>query len=140
MIRRPPRSTLFPYTTLFRSNAAISVAALVNQLVLGDPGHHGAQLATDLLDGVVGVHAAAGRHARVVGAAFLDEHLGVFAGLDALEGSTHGFARLVVDDFGTRHVLAVFGVVRDRVVHVGDTAFVHQVHDEIGRASCRERV
>src|SRR5256885_8708667 len=23
MIRRPPRSTLFPYTTLFRSNAAI---------------------------------------------------------------------------------------------------------------------
>src|SRR3712207_9103777 len=29
MIRRPPRSTLFPYTTLFRSNAtqAISIAA-----------------------------------------------------------------------------------------------------------------
>src|SRR3712207_7885675 len=24
MIRRPPRSTLFPYTTLFRSNVAIS--------------------------------------------------------------------------------------------------------------------
>src|SRR2546425_7354903 len=24
MIRRPPRSTLFPYTTLFRSNAAAS--------------------------------------------------------------------------------------------------------------------
>src|SRR5258707_2650840 len=24
MIRRPPRSTLFPYTTLFRSNAAIA--------------------------------------------------------------------------------------------------------------------
>src|SRR5260370_27496917 len=26
MIRRPPRSTLFPYTTLFRSNAATSRA------------------------------------------------------------------------------------------------------------------
>src|SRR5438477_9583288 len=25
MIRRPPRSTLFPYTTLFRSNAEIAV-------------------------------------------------------------------------------------------------------------------
>src|SRR3712207_7835403 len=24
MIRRPPRSTLFPYTTLFRSNAALA--------------------------------------------------------------------------------------------------------------------
>src|SRR3989441_2374272 len=26
MIRRPPRSTLFPYTTLFRSRAAVPVA------------------------------------------------------------------------------------------------------------------
>src|SRR3712207_8477687 len=26
MIRRPPRSTLFPYTTLFRSNAACDAA------------------------------------------------------------------------------------------------------------------
>src|SRR5258708_29898479 len=29
MIRRPPRSTLFPYTTLFRSVAVVSVAALL---------------------------------------------------------------------------------------------------------------
>src|SRR5260370_23881446 len=28
MIRRPPRSTLFPYTTLFRSNGGVSVAAV----------------------------------------------------------------------------------------------------------------
>src|SRR5260221_3235346 len=27
MIRRPPRSTLFPYTTLFRSNVATPLAA-----------------------------------------------------------------------------------------------------------------
>src|SRR5436309_13350694 len=27
MIRRPPRSTLFPYTTLFRSNQVVSVGA-----------------------------------------------------------------------------------------------------------------
>src|SRR2546421_9541908 len=32
MIRRPPRSTLFPYTTLFRSNR---LAALEGQLVVG---------------------------------------------------------------------------------------------------------
>src|SRR3712207_8045511 len=31
MIRRPPRSTLFPYTTLFRSEGFLSLA-----LVLGD--------------------------------------------------------------------------------------------------------
>src|SRR3712207_8945338 len=29
MIRRPPRSTLFPYTTLFRSSEAASVQRLV---------------------------------------------------------------------------------------------------------------
>src|SRR3712207_7589804 len=28
MIRRPPRSTLFPYTTLFRSHAAIAMGTL----------------------------------------------------------------------------------------------------------------
>src|SRR2546426_5457452 len=33
MIRRPPRSTLFPYTTLFRS-------ALLGQLPHDDPEHH----------------------------------------------------------------------------------------------------
>src|SRR5690348_17595422 len=29
MIRRPPRSTLFPYTTLFRSSVSVWLAALV---------------------------------------------------------------------------------------------------------------
>src|SRR2546426_8681071 len=29
MIRRPPRSTLFPYTTLFRSYMTVAVAALL---------------------------------------------------------------------------------------------------------------
>src|SRR5258708_31571186 len=31
MIRRPPRSTLFPYTTLFRSSFAETVAAIRGQ-------------------------------------------------------------------------------------------------------------
>src|SRR2546430_9241298 len=31
MIRRPPRSTLFPYTTLFRSVIAIQVAEVGNE-------------------------------------------------------------------------------------------------------------
>ena len=33
MIRRPPRSTLFPYTTLFRSQAAVVVEAVAEDLV-----------------------------------------------------------------------------------------------------------
>src|SRR5256885_2933857 len=35
MIRRPPRSTLFPYTTLFRSLVAIGLAAVVIGFVAG---------------------------------------------------------------------------------------------------------
>src|SRR3989442_4057141 len=34
MIRRPPRSTLFPYTTLFRSNCGVRL--LATPLTLGD--------------------------------------------------------------------------------------------------------
>src|SRR3989442_4262205 len=37
MIRRPPRSTLFPYTTLFRSVLAAIVAAAALVPLFGDP-------------------------------------------------------------------------------------------------------
>src|SRR3712207_7131367 len=32
MIRRPPRSTLFPYTTLFRSSASVELQQWVEQI------------------------------------------------------------------------------------------------------------
>src|SRR5688572_31597889 len=40
MIRRPPRSTLFPYTTLFRSDRLRGLRAVLDRL-LGDRGHVG---------------------------------------------------------------------------------------------------
>src|SRR5436189_3316461 len=43
MIRRPPRSTLFPYTTLFRSHAADS-RDLRNGQPHGEPGVQGRSL------------------------------------------------------------------------------------------------
>src|SRR2546427_2549001 len=47
MIRRPPRSTLFPYTTLFRSHRHIAVRVILAEhvaddcgaLLVGAPGH-----------------------------------------------------------------------------------------------------
>src|SRR3712207_1970006 len=38
MIRRPPRSTLFPYTTLFRSKTYIAIAKAVEALEAGKVG------------------------------------------------------------------------------------------------------
>jgi len=38
MIRRPPRSTLFPYTTLFRSLSQWDVEPQVGRVVNGFPG------------------------------------------------------------------------------------------------------
>src|SRR2546427_8861464 len=44
MIRRPPRSTLFPYTTLFRSHGLVAAVGEVGEEAgseLGDFGPHG---------------------------------------------------------------------------------------------------
>src|SRR2546422_3254417 len=65
MIRRPPRSTLFPYTTLFRSDRALKVKG-------------------DLKDGVykVVVGRTATMHGRPVGAAMGINTWAAFAGSD----------------------------------------------------------
>src|SRR3989454_10318343 len=47
MIRRPPRSTLFPYTTLFRSVGATRASGTH---LLARLGHHGTQLLAGLED------------------------------------------------------------------------------------------
>src|SRR2546428_8549806 len=57
MIRRPPRSTLFPYTTLFRSRGDPGAATLV------------AQLALELLE------VRGRRHRRLVGHRFVHHQL-----------------------------------------------------------------
>src|SRR3712207_8124919 len=58
MIRRPPRSTLFPYTTLFRSAVGAgrhAVAAAVADVALH---HHGAELGAEQRPGRADVQAA----------------------------------------------------------------------------------
>src|SRR3712207_7735084 len=55
MIRRPPRSTLFPYTTLFRSDDAKARfalrIALVQALALGTPAHAAISTVLPLVEG-----------------------------------------------------------------------------------------
>src|SRR3712207_7703177 len=62
MIRRPPRSTLFPYTTLFRSDGVAAVVGPRDQALLEQP--PGEEAAQQLL-------ALLGREAR--GVAVADE-------------------------------------------------------------------
>src|SRR5256885_3615085 len=58
MIRRPPRSTLFPYTTLFRSAAGAALVAIAGSAFAGEltlfsePAFHGDRIvvATDVRD------------------------------------------------------------------------------------------
>src|SRR2546426_8363091 len=64
MIRRPPRSTLFPYTTLFRSVLVAFLLVFVGTLVV-------ATLATTLFTRIV----------KVVGLHHLDRWLGALFGL-----------------------------------------------------------
>src|SRR5690606_26164291 len=110
---------------------AFLVLALIDQLVLADPRHHRAQLRTDLLDLVSGGQTTAGGHFRVVGTAFQDEALGVFTVLDVGQAFLHGGTGFAGNHARTGHVLAVLGVVRDRVVHGGNAAFVHQIDDQL---------
>src|SRR3712207_8885670 len=54
MIRRPPRSTLFPYTTLFRSHhRAGDLAAQVDLAVLHQLVHESEHVTSEHLTGVV---------------------------------------------------------------------------------------
>src|SRR2546426_1528397 len=53
MIRRPPRSTLFPYTTLFRSLRKLNIGNQIVDREDGEPGRRGlVQRLRDLLDDI----------------------------------------------------------------------------------------
>src|SRR3712207_9209896 len=83
MIRRPPRSTLFPYTTLFRSAAA-----------------HGSLLARAERARLFAIAASSARWSESV-----DEHREILAALEARDAERAGRAL-------ERHVLRTGEVVR----------------------------
>src|SRR5256885_11159752 len=61
MIRRPPRSTLFPYTTLFRSCFAIAGIARLCKVSMNGAFNRGKLRLTSGLFGRCGVNGMAGR-------------------------------------------------------------------------------
>src|SRR3712207_7331751 len=59
MIRRPPRSTLFPYTTLFRSDRAARVGHDAHQAPHAGHGERPAQVAVEEVRNAAGAPAGA---------------------------------------------------------------------------------
>src|SRR3569832_1697616 len=102
------------------------VFGLINQLVLGDPRHHRTQLGANFLDLMLGRQAAARSQRRRTRLVFQDEALCIFAGLNILQALTHGLLGFVGDYARAGHILAIFGIVRNRIIHVGDAAFIDQ--------------
>ncbi len=113
------------------SNGPGSVPVLVHHRALLDPRHHGAQLLADLLDRVRGALGAHGLERGLVDPVLQHPVLHELAGLDVVEDPLHLGARLVGDHARPRHVLAVLGGVRHRVVHGRDAALVDQVDDQL---------
>src|SRR3989440_6992157 len=54
MIRRPPRSTLFPYTTLFRSSQILAPLSHLGDIIPAVRGHHERWDGTGYPDGLRG--------------------------------------------------------------------------------------
>src|SRR3712207_9281971 len=109
MIRLPPRSTLFPYTTLFRSAMVVSLDSLVNWA-----------RSNSLWPLTFGLACC------------------------AIEMMAVGTARWDISRFGAEvfrpsprqaDVMIVSGTVTTKMAPA-----VRRLYDQIGRASCRERV
>src|SRR5258708_33071555 len=99
MIRRPPRSTLFPYTTLFRSGIDLSLGCLALAGQISQAGPSGTR-AGGRAGPRAGLVAADGRHAPFAGGSFdlvfavcVLHHLAPGAQRDALVGEMARLAR-----------------------------------------------
>src|SRR3712207_6508809 len=117
MIRRPPRSTLFPYTTLFRWRGRTPLVSLLRSLHSPDdlkalPAEQLPALAAEIRDALVTSVAKTGGH------------LGPNLGAVELTIALH----------------RVFDSPREPIVFdTGHQSYVHKMLTEIGRASGRER-
>src|SRR5690348_17640130 len=94
MIRRPPRSTLFPYTTLFRSGWQLELVNVVNAQVRRaqpDGGEHGIVLAEITVGGNVQAAATRAEAAESVLRGRSEEHT------SELQSPVHLVCRLLLE-------------------------------------------
>ena len=80
---------------------------------------------------MLGGHATTRQNAGSTSTILKDEVLGILTRLNARQHLAHGVLGVLGDDLRTRDVLAILGIVRNRIIHIADTAFVHQVDDQL---------
>src|SRR2546422_10540856 len=122
MIRRPPRSTLFPYTTLFRSPLLLGLAAIGIYAVVS--------YAVTRRTREIGVRLAFGATSGRVVLQIIRENLGAITW-----GTAIGWVLTLVIS-----VRAITKGVINLPVFIGVPAILLGIATQIGRASCRERV
>src|SRR3712207_7764582 len=124
MIRRPPRSTLFPYTTLFRSLFLLYAGGLFLGFFLLTKFFLGLELF--------------GFGAYYAAACYLAEGAGCGVGIGIAGCRGYGVARAeeVIGDFGAGTVHVALGQQAEQGVHIAVVAidFLAGGVDEIGRA------
>ena len=87
------------------------VLRFIDQLVLGDPWHHGAEFFANFFDLVRGVIAAGGLEAGLADAVFQHPIPGEFTRLNVIENALHLRLGFSGHDPWTGYVIAVFGGV-----------------------------
>ena len=80
---------------------------------------------------MLGIQTATRQQSRRTRAVLENKALGVLTGLNIFQALTHGVLSVFGHDTRAGDIFAVLCIVRDRVVHVGDTAFVDQVNDQL---------
>ena len=75
---------------------------------------------------------AAGLEFRLTGAVVEHEILHEPARLDVGQNTLHFSFRFVGNDSRTGNNAAIFGGIADRIAHIGDTAFIKQIDDQLG--------
>src|SRR2546427_9327044 len=134
MIRRPPRSTLFPYTTLFRSNPRFGKIAPTHFLM-----RHAMSIGMAFVGALLAFQVSMATWERMARKLFLVSLVLLVAVLIPHVGTVVNGARrwlsLGIMNFQPSE-LAKFAVL----IYAADYMVRKMEVKEIGRASCRERV
>src|SRR3712207_6376918 len=133
MIRRPPRSTLFPYTTLFRSAAGGETEVIDDTLL--DPEERmdkALSVAREDLGSVRTGRAAPSMFNKIV-----VDYYGAYTPVPQMASITVPEARMaVIKPYDAGQLQSIERAIRDSDLGVNPT----NDGSQIGRASCRERV